>query len=534
MASSDSHAHQRLYDYAEQIRSLVHSIRRFPELADESAQLERAVEGLVRPFELAVFGRMKTGKSSILNAYLGHPLTITGVNEATATINRIVYGSGAQLQSFRVHWKDEAPSICALSELQAQWNGTSDEVLQRIRRVRYLEFYADIPRLQTVRIIDTPGTGSTAGEHEAIAQQFIGGRETDALVYVCPFEVRETDLRDLSTFRESGLSTPTPYNCVSLLHKWDLVYWNNGGDMEEVNAKARRLEEQLQGLVACVLPVSAPLAMAAKSAAPEFWQRAREVLAEFSDEKTLTRALSRDEKWQREAHRADLYAEAHRAFDMPWDSFRVMLRHLYRLPAEADAGAAVMELSGFKRLNDLLEHRFFYRASLLQQRRVRAGVRSALKATFGKIEALCTEWQRDETMLRRIAAQIPDPELSRWAELKAAAAGDQRTQLERASIGWDRRMIELGETCDLADRVLELDLWLNSPDNSLSGQHSAWMQNLGNVLVEREAQPLPPKAWRELNQAIATLRYSSDESQRKAGALLDDVLKGAAHRIFPT
>ena len=155
-----------------------------PFLRKEENELRAVADSLQSPFNIAVFGRMKTGKSSLINALIGKQLAITGVEEATATINRISYANGEQLNQFTVHWQDCPPENYPIDKLQSDWNGKSQEVLERVSRAAWLELYSDAPALRNIQITDTPGTGSNAAEHERIANQFINGQEADALLYV--------------------------------------------------------------------------------------------------------------------------------------------------------------------------------------------------------------------------------------------------------------------------------------------------------------------------------------------------------------
>lgn len=528
-------AHQRQHQYAEDIRSLVLQVREYPELGHECKLLEEAIEGIVQPFSVAIFGRMKTGKSSILNAFLGQPLTITGVNEATATINHISHGVGEQLNHFRVHWKDETPETLPLSILQERWTGKSDEVLQTISRTSYLELYSDAARLRDVNIIDTPGTGSVATEHEEIAQQFIGGQETDALIYVFSPVGRETDEQDLRRFREGCLPSSSPYNSVALLHKWDALYWDNGGNMDEVLSKAQRLEGVMKGLVACVLPVSAPLAFIAKRANADFWEDCFSVLSSFAEEALLSRALSREEKWNRDAKQAELYQRAHSEYDMPWASFRIMLRHLYRMEERSHdiCAAALAELSGFAQLEKMLDRQFFLHAGLIKQRQVRARVRRALDALYISIERLLEENQSDLSYLEQIDSQLSDPCLKGWAQRKIYSLKNTLKTMRSVWVDWDYKRREIADAADLGDKGLEARKWLDANTHAFSETQTRQLYTILDIASGLSAsERLSMPELHQLNLSLSMQMHSHDADVRYAAECLRDNLFAATQILL--
>ena len=100
----------------------------YPFLREAESGLRAIADSTHRPFNVAVFGRMKTGKSTLINALVGRPLAITGVEEATATINWISYGDGVQAESFVVHWKDGRSEPLPLSRM-VEWAGKAEAVL---------------------------------------------------------------------------------------------------------------------------------------------------------------------------------------------------------------------------------------------------------------------------------------------------------------------------------------------------------------------------------------------------------------------
>lgn len=344
----------------------------------DSKTLVSIAESANQPFNLAVVGRMKAGKSTLINGLIGRTLAISDVEEATATLNWICHGAGEREREFLVQWKDGHAELRPLSDL-VLWTGKSPEVLERIRGTGFLRLYADIPKLTEIQIIDTPGTGSAVEEHE-IAKEFLDpesisrsieeGGKADAILYVIPPVGREQDEETLQAFSGCRLPNSGPYNSLAIIHKWD------GLEVEDPRSRARekglRLLEQLQGLVADVIPVSGPLALAARAAPDGFFAQLLDVVA--IEEKDLRRRLKTAERWDAEP----LLAGARRAFPLPWASFRLLVQLLQRSQTTDHVAARqrCLEESGILELEHALQERFFSRQSILKQCQVltRAGL----------------------------------------------------------------------------------------------------------------------------------------------------------------
>lgn len=451
----------------------------YPFLRKEENELRAVADSLQSPFNIAVFGRMKTGKSSLINALIGKPLAITGVEEATATINRISYASGELLNQFTVHWQDSPPENYPIDKLQSDWNGKSQEVLERVSRAAWLELYSDAPTLRNIQITDTPGTGSNAAEHERIANQFINGQEADALLYVFAPVGRENDEESLAAFRQGCLPSSKPDNSIGVLHKWDHIFWDED-DWTSIVSKAKRVHNHLSSLVFDIVPVSAPLALLAKTAPEGFWKLCREVLSAFDDVKELTEVLGDDEEWEDDPKRDSLYKQA-KLLGCPLPSFRIMLRHLFRNPNK-DEATAVAELSGVATLETLLDKQIFRNSSVIQQKQNSARARRVMKRVNEAIIKELDRCQLDIDMMEKVydLLQGKDVYVQRWMDAKRAEMILHRNQLEKEHAALDRVRIKIADWADSIMDSYDLLLWLR--ESSHLGLPSEAIQCFSSIL----------------------------------------------------
>lgn len=139
-------------------------------LVELRAPLERIVERLESPrFEVAVFGRVNSGKTSLLNWWLGQPLLPTGVLPVTAVPTKIVRGESAEA---RVTLAGADALIIPLTELASYV--TEEGNPGNRKRVLDLEIRIPAPRLiDGLWLVDTPGLGSLAARGAALTLEYL-------------------------------------------------------------------------------------------------------------------------------------------------------------------------------------------------------------------------------------------------------------------------------------------------------------------------------------------------------------------------
>jgi GTP-binding protein EngB required for normal cell division len=118
-------------------------------------------------FEIAVFGRVSSGKSSLLNHLLGQPVLPVGVTPITAVPTRVMHGSTAEVE---VQFADRRPERTGLERLHEFV--TEQDNPANTKHVTRLVVRVPAPRLSDgIVFVDTPGLGSlaTSGAAEALA-----------------------------------------------------------------------------------------------------------------------------------------------------------------------------------------------------------------------------------------------------------------------------------------------------------------------------------------------------------------------------
>lgn len=344
-----------------------------PDLRQGAATLRQIADSANQPFNLAVVGRMKTGKSTLINSLVGRQLAVVDVEEATATINWICHGEGTQPNHFIVHWKDGRAESFPMERLKTDWTGKSEEVKARVEKAARLQLFSDAPRLREMQIIDTPGTGSAVEAHEQGAMNFLNpdvfeqsateGNKADAILYVVQPAGRESDLDNLELFRSGRIQNSGPYNSVCVVHRWDEL--QAADPAAEALNKAVRLKEQLSDTVATVIPVSGPVALAARVAPDDFFERLLNVTVN-AGEAEFERGLKMERRWNEDEKRAGIRG----CFaGLPWASFTLIARQLRGVPA-GDVSAARKRCLDYSRIAELekfIEDQFFSQRAIIKR-----------------------------------------------------------------------------------------------------------------------------------------------------------------------
>jgi len=226
---------------------------------------------LSEPLRVAIAGRLKAGKSTLVNALIGRRVAPTAVGECTRVVTRFRYGAADRVD---VVLRDGARSSLPL--------GDDGMIPQRLGvpadRIAYVDVSLTSDKLRDLTVVDTPGLASTDTRVSARAAAELGESTApfdadidadsasevaaaEAVVYVFTQAVRADDVQALEAFRAaSARLASSPINALGVFGKVDTLVGGAGDPWPVAGPLAEQQALLLARTVSEVVPVVGLLA----------------------------------------------------------------------------------------------------------------------------------------------------------------------------------------------------------------------------------------------------------------------------------
>jgi GTP-binding protein EngB required for normal cell division len=196
-----------------------------------------------RVFEIAFFGRVSSGKSSLLNHILKSDVLPVGVNPITAVPARIGFAESSQLTVWFAQGGAKVFATSTLREFVTEQQNPSN-----VKHVTRIDLKLSSPRLRDgVVLVDTPGLGSLATSGAAETRAYLPRCDLGVVLIDAGSTLTQEDLGTLQTLYEAVIPA------FVLLSKADLLA------PEDRDRAGQYIEEQIRGqlgLNLSVYPVS--------------------------------------------------------------------------------------------------------------------------------------------------------------------------------------------------------------------------------------------------------------------------------------
>ena len=272
------------------VRALVYRAGQVYEGGPAMPELQAAARRLDEPLRVAIAGRIKAGKSTLLNALVGQDLAATDAGECTRIVTWYRDGHTYRVMAYP-HSGPPRPLP------PGPTGGVLDVSLGGLRADEVDRLVVDWPSaaLSAMTLVDTPGMDSLSTELSRRAESTLGTdgedeqSEVDAVVYLMR-HLHGSDVRFLETFRNDPAER-RPINTIAVLGRANEVGHGRIDALESAARVAARYQQdpRLQALCQTVLPVAGLLAATAATLREDEF-RAITTLAR-ADEAELERLL---------------------------------------------------------------------------------------------------------------------------------------------------------------------------------------------------------------------------------------------------
>ena len=348
-------------------------------------EVETLAQSLADPCILAIAGKVKAGKSCLINALLGVDLAMTGNTETTATIN--VFQKGRPISP-------ELPVLCQWVDGRKEWKpksfldslqGKDPSVLQITAKIDKLIFFIEgNPLLEDVILVDTPGIGADVGDdgdsHQIQTDAYFKlrerhqnetkdiSKEADAVIYLFNTVPTEPDKSFLTALYDGGKGL-SALNGIGVLSKVD----KNISQIENIE----KFSKEFENILFTICPTSATISKYLPTL--EYAKSLRTVLRDGFDSKVwfenamkIETAFTMDQlphctiPVERRRELLKNFAPV----ELPWSTFKLIATELYNSENVEESLSKLNKIAGVDDLLKLINCHFFSRSRILRCNRI--------------------------------------------------------------------------------------------------------------------------------------------------------------------
>ncbi|MGZ8527749.1 MAG: GTPase, partial [Candidatus Limnocylindrales bacterium] len=348
-------------DLIGEIRRIASEAGRLAERSDLGPVVDAAVQRLDEPLRVAIAGRTKAGKSTLLNALVGERLAATDASECTRIVTWYRHALGYRVVAeLRPAGILELPFRRQDGALSIDLGELDQDTVERIDVGWPARTLADLT------LIDTPGLGSIDEDTSARTTDALldedGDRpgEADAVIYLMR-HLHRYDAQFLEAFLDRSLAHASPINALVVLSRADEIGAARPDALESAATVATRYaaDRRIRELASAVVPIAGLIAETGATLREQQVAWLREIARlDASDRDALLRSVDRFRDADLNPLGTDIREELLERFGL--FGLRLAIRLLVegRVGTAAELSDALLETSGIRDLQRILADRF--------------------------------------------------------------------------------------------------------------------------------------------------------------------------------
>jgi hypothetical protein len=228
---------------------------------DQLGRITAVLDRLDEPLRVAIAGKVKAGKSTLLNALVGEELAPTDAGECTRIVTW--YRDGITYRATLVPHEGEPKQVPFTRDAGAI---TVELGTFNADDVAKLQIEWPSASLRQVTLIDTPGIASLSEDVSARTHAFLAPGDdqvtpADAVLYLMR-HLHSSDINFLEAFHDEEFSQATPVNAIAVLSRADEIGVGRIDSMASAQRIASRYRQdpKVRRLAQTVVPVAGLLA----------------------------------------------------------------------------------------------------------------------------------------------------------------------------------------------------------------------------------------------------------------------------------
>lgn len=252
----------------------------------DQTSLRDVRERLDEPLRVAIAGKVKAGKSTLLNALVGEQLAPTDAGECTRIVTW--YRNGHTYKVLLDPNEGEPRQLTFVREdgaIEIDLAGADADSIERL----LVDWPS--PQLERITLIDTPGIGSLSSDISSRTTAFLTPEDdrltaADAVLYLMK-HVHAGDLGFLEAFHDEDASQATPVNAIAVLSRADEVAVGRLDAMASAAtiAERYRTDAKVRKLAQTVVPVAGLLAETGSTLRQVEYQALQDIAGAPEDER---------------------------------------------------------------------------------------------------------------------------------------------------------------------------------------------------------------------------------------------------------